>query len=222
VAYEPTRLVFNADYRNLSNRSVVIDPVTFRYEAARQPAPVPAPGTRLPKLKPGAVVPAAQAAAAMHLPLPLLPPVPVVAINPEPEITELQDRADHHAARASRVDWLGVALAVGSVALDVSSIGKRETQAQFQARAAVQNGIVAYQVASTANKVQHAVSAEVLAGQAERLRDFALRKVTLAPGEQVRGYLYFPRYDAADELKLTVPLGRQQVPLRFLQIRTCQ
>jgi hypothetical protein len=221
-AYEPTRLVFSAEYRNLSRRPVVIDPVQFRYEAGQQPLPAATSGAKAPKLKPGAVVPAAQAAQAMNLPVPQLPAAPIAAIDPEPEITALQDLATKSADKASRVDWLGVALVVSSVAMDVSSIGKRETATQFQNRVALQEGIMAYQIISTGNKVRHAITAEVSQAQAQRLKEYALRKVTLAPGEQVRGYLYFPRCDGADELHLKVPVAGKEVPLKFLQSRTCQ
>ena len=41
--------------------------------------------------------------------------------------------------------------------------------------------------------------------------------MTLEPGQQVRGYLYFPRYDAADGLVVKVPVGSTEVPLEFTQ-----
>ena len=41
-----------------------------------------------------------------------------------------------------------------------------------------------------------------------------------APGQQVRGYLYFPRYDAADALVVQAPVGNRVVPLEFAQVHT--
>ena len=64
--------------------------------------------------------------------------------------------------------------------------------------------------------------AEVLQQRAAHLQEYALRKVTLAPGQQVRGYLYFPRYDAADALVVKAPVGTRVVPLEFAQVRRRQ
>ena len=221
ICYEPTRVVFEAEYRNPSHRALVVDPAAFSYEASRLPAPAPVPGqkARRPKPLPGAEVSAAVAAASAWLPLPPLPPRPVAAFDPEPEITALRESADLAAAKAARIDWFGLALSLASVATDVASIGKRENQQQYESRAALRDAAVTYSVVSAAAKVQHAVAAEVMQQRAAQLQDYALRKVTLAPGQQVRGYLYFPRYDAADGLVVTAPVGRSAAPLEFVQTR---
>ena len=222
VCYEPTRVVFEVEYRNPTTRSLVVDPAAFQYEANRLPTPAFDPKARRPKPLPGAQVSAAVAAASMALPLPPLPPKPVAAFDPEPEITALRANANKEADKASRIDWLGLALGVASIATDVASIGKRETVAQFQSRAAIHDVAVAYGMISAATKVEHAVAAEVLQQRAAHLQEYALRKVTLAPGQQVRGYLYFPRYDAADALVVKAPVGTRVVPLEFAQVRKRQ
>ena len=224
VCYEPTRVVFEAEYRNPTTHALVVDPAAFRYEANRLPAPAVPAGQKAkrPKPLPGTEVTAAVAAASQYLPLPPLPPQPVAAFDPEPEITALRDRAESEARKAERVDWLGLALGVASLATDVASIGKRETQAQYQTRAAIQDVAVTYNVISTANKIEHAVASEVLQQRAAQLQNFALRKVTLQPGQQVRGYLYFPRYDAADGFVVKAPVGSGMVPLEFAQVRKRQ
>ncbi|MDO7853285.1 hypothetical protein [Hymenobacter convexus] len=222
VCYEANRVVFEAEYRNPTRRSLVVDPAAFQYEANRLPSPAPDPKAKRPKPLPGAEVSAAIAAASMALPLPPLPPQSVSAFDPEPEISALRAKAEKEAERASRIDWFGVALSVASVASDVASIGKRETPAQYQSRAAIHDAAVTYSVISAANKVEHAVAADVLQQRAAMLQDYALRKVTLEPGQQVRGYLYFPRYDAADGFVLKAPVGSSVVPLEFAQVRTRQ
>lgn len=221
VCYEPSRVVFEAEYRNPTRRALVVDPAAFQYEASRLPAPAPAPGQKLtrPKPLPGTEVTAAIAAASQALPLPPLPPRPVAAFDPEPEITALHDRAAREAAKAERIDWLGVALGVASLATDVASIGKRETPAQYQNRAAIHDAAITYSAISAATKIEHAVAAEVMRARAANLQEYALRKVTLEPGQQVRGYLYFPRYDAADGLTVKAPVGSRVVPLEFAQVR---
>ena len=219
VCYEPTRVVFEAEYRNPTTHALVVDPAAFRYEASRQPAPPYDFKGRRPKPLPGTEVTAAVAAASQSVLLPPLPPKPVAAFDPEPEITMLQATANREAEKAARIDWFGIALSADSLATDVASIGKRETTAQYQSRASIRDAAVAYNVVSTANKVEHAIAADVLQRRAAQLQEYALRKVTLAPGEQVRGYLYFPRYDAADGFVVTAPVGSRMVPLEFAQVR---
>ena len=221
VCYEFTRVVFEVEYRNPTRRALVVDPAAFRYEASRLPAPATAPDQKAkrPKPLPGAEVTAAVAAASASLPLPPLPPQAVAAYDPEPEITALHDRAESETAKAARIDWFGIALGIASVATDVASIGKRETQAQYQSREAIRDAAVTYSVISAANKMEHAMAAEVMQQRAANLQEYALRKVTLAPDQQVRGYLYFPRYDAADGLVVRAPVGSNAAPLEFVQTR---
>ncbi|ALW85787.1 hypothetical protein AUC43_12210 [Hymenobacter sedentarius] len=222
VCYEPTRVVFEAEYFNPTKRTLVIDPAAFQYQASRLPAPAPAPGQKAkrPKPLPGAKVTAAVAAGSMALPLPPLPPQAVPAFDPEPEIMALAERARKEADKAARIDWLGLVLGAASLATDVASIGKRETAQQYQSRAAIHDAAVTYSAFSTAAKIGHAVAAEAMQARAANLQEFALRKVSLAPGYQVRGYLYFPRYDAADGLVVQAPVGRRAVPLEFVQVHT--
>ncbi|MBD2768928.1 hypothetical protein IC235_13620 [Hymenobacter sp. BT664] len=222
VHYEPTRVVFEAEYHNSTNHPVVVDPTAFKYEVSRAPAPVAAPRTKRPKPLPDTQVTAAVAAASMSLPLPPLPPRSLAAYDPEPEITALREGSDKAAAKAARVDWLGLALGAVSMATDIASIGKRETVAQYQSRAAIQNVAVTYNVISSATKMEQAVAADLMQQRAAQLQEYALRKVTLAPGYEVRGYVYFPRYDAADSVVVQAPVGSRTVPLKFVQVRTRQ
>ncbi|MBH8571070.1 hypothetical protein KB206_19405 [Microvirga sp. STS02] len=222
VCYEPTRVVFEAEYRNPTRHALVVDPAAFQYEASRRAdAGFDFKGRR-PKPLPGTEVSAAVAAASQWLALPPLPPKPVAAFDPEPEIAALHNQAENEAAKAARIDWFGIALSAASLATDVASIGKRETVAQYQSRTSIRDAAFAYNVVSAANKVEHAVTADVLQQRAAMLQDYALRKVTLEPGQQVRGYLYFPRYDAADGLVVKAPVGGRMVPLEFAQVRRRQ
>ena len=222
VCYEPTRVVFEAEYRNPTTHALVVDPAAFQYEASRRPAPPYDFKGRRPKPLPGTEVTAAVAAASQSVLLPPLPPKPVAAFDPEPEITMLHATANREAEKAARIDWFGIALSAASLVTDVASIGKRETQAQYQSRAGIRDAAFTYNTVSAATKIGHAVAAEVLQQRAAQLQEYALRKVTLEPGQQVRGYLYFPRYDAADALIVRAPVGRRVVPLEFAQVRRRQ
>lgn len=93
------------------------------------------------------------------------------------------------------------------------SINQRETMSQHQSRAAIQDVVSTYNAVSAA--IGHTMAAEVLRQRARMLPEYALRKVKLAPGQQVRGYLYFPRYDAADALVVRTPVGSNVMPLEF-------
>ena len=219
ICYEANRVVFEAEYRNPTTHALVVDPAAFRYEATRRIDSGYDGKGRRPKPLLGAEVSAAVAAASQSVPLPPLPPQAIAAFDPEPEITALHNRAEREAAKAARIDWFGIALSAASLATDVASIGKRETQAQYQSRASIRDAAFTYNALSTATKIEHAVASDVLRQRAAQLQEYALRKVTLEPGQQVRGYLYFPRYDAADALVVKAPVGSRVVPLEFAQVR---
>jgi len=164
-------------------------------------------------------VPAAVAAASLRGPWPALPAAPLPALNPEPAIAELQAGADQAAARARRPDWLGLALVAVSVATDIASITRssRETRTQAATRDLLHEVAWSYTAVASARRTGHAVAADEMAGAAARLRDFALRPGRLLPGQQVRGYVYLPRFDEADGLRVLAPLSKRQVTLDFEQ-----
>jgi hypothetical protein len=215
LGYESDYLVFNAEYYNDSRQSIEIVPEAFAY------APVRQAGVRPPtqRVRHGERVPAAVAAATQHLPWPALPPAPLFALNPEPQIEQLQNGANHEAQKANRTDWMGIALFAVALGTDIASSTRHrpETFDQAQTRAAIHNAVWAYQAVSTASRVRHAATAEALAQRAGQLSEYALRRVVLQPGQQVRGYVYLSRFDHADGLEILAPVGRQQVALSFVQ-----
>ena len=221
VCYEPGRIVFEAEYRNRSRRAVVVAPEAISCTPSREIKPAVFVGNRVVRPTPGQTLSATQAAAVWPVAQAVapLPAAPLPAFDPEPEIRQLAANAEELARRAARIDWLGVALSVTSVVADVASIGKNETAGQVQSRAALSDLAFTYNVASAATKVQQAVAADVLQARAANLQEYALRKVTLSPGQQVRGYVYLPRFDTADGLLLRLPVGAAAVPLEFVQTR---
>lgn len=214
VAYEPEWLVFEAEYHNDSQQPITIDPTAFAHVPSRQAA---APSAR--RVGRGERVPAAVAAASQHAPFPSLPAVPLPALDPARQAEGLQQQANTEAAKASRPDWLGLALLVVSVGADMASVVRtRETQTQVQTRAALHDVAWTYNAISSANRARHAYTADALAWHAAQLRDFGLRQGTLLPGQQVRGYVFLPRFDAADSLRVLAPLGQGQAILDFAQV----
>jgi hypothetical protein len=214
LGYEPDYVIFNAEYRNDSRSPVEVVPTAFGYAPLRQDS-IEGPTWRVAR---GQRVPAAVAAATQHAPWPALPTAPLPALDPEPAIGELENNAGHEAAKASRPDWVGVALFAVALGMEVASSARgRETVAQAQTRAVIHDAAVTYSVIASANRVRHAATAEALARRAELLRQYALRRVVLQPGEQVRGYVFLPRFDQADGLDVLAPVGRQLVALRFVQ-----
>jgi hypothetical protein len=114
---------------------------------------------------------------------------------------------------------VGIALFAVALGSDIASTTRRrsETYDQAQVRAVIHNAAWAYQAVSTANRVRHAATAEALAQRAGQLSEYALRRVILQPGQQVRGYVYLPRFDHADGLEVLAPVGRRQVAFSFVQ-----
>jgi hypothetical protein len=212
LGYEPDYVIFDAEYRNDSDCAVEVVPTAFGYAPLRLASEAnPARPVRR-----GEHVPAAVAAATQHAPWPVLPAAPLPALDPEPAIGALENGADHEAAKASRPDWVGIALLAVSLGMDIAgSTRSRETQAQT--RAVVHEAAVTYNVISSANRVRHAATAEALARRAALLREYALRRVVLEPGQQVRGYVFLPRFDQADGLEVLAPVGQQLCSFAFVQ-----
>ena len=214
AGYEPEWVVFEAEYHNDSRRVCEVSPVDFAAVPARAEG-VQAPGRRIRR---GELVPAAVAAATTHAPWPALPPTPLPALNPEPDIQSLQARADREAAKARRTDWLGIALIAVAVGTEIAgSTRASETYGQYQSRAAISNLAWTYNAISGSSRVRHAATADMLAGRAAQLRDFALRPTRLLPGQQVRGFVYLPRFDPADGLRVLAPLGNGRAAFDFVQ-----
>ena len=215
ASFEPGWLVFHADYRNDSHHSVVVEPTGFSYAPGRgqtELLPVAGPVAH------GQLVPAAIAVAGQHLAWPALPAAALPALDPDPSIETLQGEANREAMRARRTDWLGVALLVVAVGADVASATHGgESPRLARQQAALHELAWTYQAISSANKLRHAVMADNLSRQAVQLSDFALRRVTLLPGQQVHGYVYLPRFDTADALRVYAPVGSTRVPLDFTQ-----
>ncbi len=214
LGYEPDYLVFDAEYRNDSPRPVEIRPTAFAYAPVRV-ADVQPP---IQRVKRGERVPAAVAAATQKAAWPALPTAPLPALDPEPQIAQLQNGASHEAAKASRPDWVGVALFAVALGTDIASVSRRyETYGQAQTRAAIHEVAWVYNAVSSSNRVRHAATAGAMAQRADMLSQYALRRVVLQPGQQVRGYVYLPRFDQADGLQILAPVGRRQVPIDFVQ-----
>ena len=220
VGYEPEWLVFEAEYHNDSPHPVSIDPAAFAQVPVRQVRDLRPPASRVHR---GEVVPAAVAAATQHAPWPALPAALLPALNPVAGANDLQEAADLAAAKARRPDWLGVALLAVSLGADVAgATNRRETPTQYRSRALLHDLAWTYSAVSTANRVSHAATAEELTRRANRLREFSLRRGQLLPGQQVRGYVYLPRFDTADQLQVLAPLGQDRVVLDFAQVHRRQ
>jgi hypothetical protein len=192
VRYEPNQLVFEAEFRNNSDSAVLISPAAFYFQPI---ATQPVASTTAMGLLPGRVP----------------------AVDPELRLAELDRRAEEETRKATRAGILQFATTVACIALDVSSIGRKETSSQFQAR---QTLSATLPVAFAAARIEHSMAADELSAEAGIMADQALRKTTLEPGFKVRGTVYFPRCDQADLLRLTMPVRQQPVIFDFSQQRS--
>ena len=220
VCYEPNRVVFEAEYRNPTRHALVVDPAAFQYEASRHARARARPQSPAPQAParhrsngrrgrrqhgPAAAAAAAQRRACLR---------PRARNNLPARHAPTRKPTKPPASTGWGWPW---ARPAWPPTWPASAAAK--PLAQFQSRAAIHDAAVTYNVISAATKVGHAVAAEVLQQRAAQLQEYALRKVTLEPGQQVRGYLYFPRYDAADALVVQAPVGSRVVPLEFAQVR---
>ncbi|KUG08432.1 hypothetical protein [Solirubrum puertoriconensis] len=103
------------------------------------------------------------------------------------------------------------------MAQDLSSRKRKETEAQRNARnTAYQAEMNGYQQERT----DHAVRAAAVRDELRAAEEGMLRKTTLGPGFALRGRVRFQRSaDAADRLRVVVPVSGRQLAGEFTQFR---
>jgi len=227
--YEPEWLVFEVEYHNEGSVPVTIDPSSFASVPLR--AEVVPHGRRV---KRGEQASAAAAAASLHAPWPELPPAPLPALDPAAGISQLKADSTQVAASPTYPKVLAVGLFTVALWTDIANSGKDDTsgtsgkglnykemrgrEARRNTRQAVHELTWAvYHGINSDTRAHHASIIHTLAQRAGQLRKFALQRVQLQPGQQVRGYVYLPRFDAADGMQVLAPLGREPVALNFVQ-----
>ncbi len=138
----------------------------------------------------------------------------VAALDPEVRLKQLATRLSQEAAKAEKVSWLEILTSVTNVAENVASIKKKETEAQVAER---EERHQSTEASFDYQREQHAQRADNLYSQHRNMQLVALRKTRLAPGEYVRGYVYFPRTDAARRLRVVVFFDERPVAFDFTQ-----
>ncbi|UOQ64912.1 hypothetical protein [Hymenobacter volaticus] len=188
VRYEQQELVFEADVRNVSSRSVVVAPETFYY-------------------LPIATTPMASVAPATNF------PTRVAAINPELRLAQLATRLAEETDLATKVSLWELFTTVSNLAENNPS-KKKETEVQVQEREQRHRQVSAY----FAEQYElHAVQADKLFEIKQSLEYRLLRTTTLEPGQHTRGYVCFPRTDAANLLQVVAALAGHSVTFDFVQ-----
>ena len=189
VRYEATRLVFEADVRNLSRHDFTVNPSEFSAQSvATQPVASSGSASPLPSRR--------------------------AAFDPEPAIQQLQQRVETEAAAATKVSFAEVLTGLSHTVENVASIKQTETKEQIAARETRhrnENG------AYDRERLQAAAAAEQHRAELAELRTYALRRTTVAPGHAVRGYVYFPRADWADVIRVAAPGLAPGTTLDFTQ-----
>ena len=192
VRYETNRLVFEADMRNRSGHDFTVNPTEF-YAQPIVTQPVASTAT-------AADLPGRQPAS-------------------DPELQQLQQRIETEAAAATKVSFGEVLTSVSQAVENIKAVDKKETREQIAARETRQlNENSAYD----RERLQAAAAAEQHRAELAELRTHALRRTTVEAGQAVRGYVYFPRTDWADAIRVTAPGLAPGTTLDFTQTRTPQ
>lgn len=194
VRYEGSRLVFEAELRNRSGRDFTVSPTDFY-------------------VQPVATQPVASTAAAPALPGRL------TAFDPEPSIQELHQRIETEAAEATKVSTAEVLTSLSHTVENVAAIKKKETREQVNAR---ENRQQNENASFDSQRLRAAVAAEQHRAQLAELQGQALRRTTIETGRAVHGYVYFPRADMADIIRVSAPGLAPGTTLDFAQTRTQQ
>lgn len=192
--YEAGQLVFEAELRNGSARALTVGPTDFY-------------------VQPVATQPVASAAPAPALPSRL------TAFDPEPRLQGLQRQVEHEAGDATRVTTAEVLTDLSHMAENVAAIKKKETKDEINARETKHQRENDY---FTRQRLEAAAAAGQHRAQLEELRTQALRRATVEPGRTLRGYVYFPRIDLADVIRVSAPGLVPGTTLDFTQTRSLQ
>jgi hypothetical protein len=137
-----------------------------------------------------------------------------LAADPEVRLSQLQAKLKEQERKADNVSWFEILTSVASLAEDVSSIKKKETDQQVAERETRHQNNQAY---FDNQRLDHAEQADHLYTQATALEAVVLRKTTLAPGQGLRGQVFFPRMDEARKLRLVVFFNERPVQFTFNQ-----
>ncbi|RSK31684.1 hypothetical protein [Hymenobacter metallilatus] len=187
---DDNELVFEVAYLNYSDKPILIAPETFYYMAVPDTL---ADSTRVPT----------QYFAGRRL-----------AADPEVRLVQLQARLKEQERKATNVSWFEILTTVTDLAEDVSSIKKKETDQQVAEREARHQDNQAF---FDNQRLDHADQAQQLYSQTTALEAVVLRKNTLAPGQGLRGQVFFPRLDVARKLRLVVFFDERPVQFIFNQ-----
>ena len=192
VRAEPKELVFEAEFSNAANHSITIDPARFYY--------LPLPDSAAVKT---GVSAAPAVAEGRHL-----------AFNPEMRLDSMAHRRDELAYKASRVGLLEVLLLVANTAESVASVNRRDTPIERTSRQVRQQGGQAF---FEVQRVVRAVQAQKLNTTVAEQAMSSLRRATLQPGDRAVGLVYFPRLDAAPQLRFVLAFDEHPVQFDFSQ-----
>lgn len=190
IRYEPTKLVFETEISNYSDRPIQIAPETFYYLM------LPTDSVAEKQLAKGIFESR------------------VPALDPEVQLQQLAAKLDKQAAKATNVSWFEILTSASHIAEDVASIKKKETAEQVAERDYRHQSNDAF---FDDQREQHAQQADQLYSQQVSMEATVLRKTTLEPGQRVTGQVYFPRRDYAQRLRLVVFFDERPVQFNFTQ-----
>ncbi|RFP64113.1 hypothetical protein D0N36_15990 [Hymenobacter lapidiphilus] len=191
VRADPKELVFEAEFSNAANHPVTVDPARFYF--------LPLPDSAAKNAAVSAASPASTASRRL-------------AFNPDMRLDSLAHRRDELADKASHVSMLQVLLLVASTAENVASVNKRETPIERTNRQVRQQGGQAF---FEVQRVVRAVQAQHLATVVAEQAVSSLRRATLQPGDRAVGLVYFPRLDAARQLRFVLAFDEHPVQFDF-------
>lgn len=188
-------LAMDIEIKNKSSRPVRVDPVNFRYVALTA-----SEDTLRESHNPALVV--ARTAA-----------------DPTAEGERVKSKVAREERRLKTARIINTVLLVATVASDISSSTRRQSvESRFQNRVAHNN---AYQLIQAKRVIDHGVFADRMQQygfETYRWSELALQRTYIEPGESVRGFVYLPKANAAQFIRLNYPVSEQsQVSLVFSQ-----
>ena len=193
VRYEGKELVFEALVENNSAQPILVAPAQFFYQPVTTQAAVAGTPTSVPGR--------------------------VAAIDPEQRMRQLETTLAYEAKEATKVSFGELLTTLSHITENVASIKKTETDEEIDEREQRQQSEQDYY---TNQRLEHSIAADEVQYKKEEVGQRLMRKNTVPPDEYIRGYIYFPRTDAADVIRVVVPVSKQPITFDFTQNRMKQ
>lgn len=136
----------------------------------------------------------------------------ITPVNPEQKVIDYQVKLSKEVARYKSLDTNLLIVDLIDTVTDVATIASPKTKQSIQNEREFDRKLEAHKESNESTHERKSTSINTLLHQ---WRNEALRKTTLAPGFQLRGDIYFPRFEPAESMNLSIRINNETVTIPY-------